>query len=145
MNDTRTAPIFRLTTRQKHRTYSSVRISPATRLIFQHVIHATAYIITLNIFFSPGTVLYDTRLNCPQLSRIRLILMSKNSGLGVLLKSDAISKPFRDEVQSALVEIAQPPKLVGILSTSSKPSRFYAEFTKVWASSTTETSVNVTI
>jgi len=56
--------------------------------------------------------------------------MSKNPGLGVLLKSDAISKPFRDEVQSALVEIAQPPKLVGILSTSSKPSRFYAEFTK---------------
>lgn len=52
-------------------------------------------------------------------------------GQGVLLKSDVIALPFRAEVQSTLSEVSHPATLVGILSTDSKPSRFYADFTKV--------------
>ncbi|KIJ37453.1 hypothetical protein M422DRAFT_231851, partial [Sphaerobolus stellatus SS14] len=56
--------------------------------------------------------------------------MSKNPGHGVLLKSDAIAQPFRAEVQAALADLPRPPRLIGILSTTNKPSRSYAEFTK---------------
>jgi methylenetetrahydrofolate dehydrogenase (NAD+) len=57
--------------------------------------------------------------------------MTASPGQGVLLKSDTIALPFRTEVQSTLSEVTRPPRLVGILSTDSKPSRFYADFTKV--------------
>ena len=57
--------------------------------------------------------------------------MSANPGHGVLLKSDAIALPFREEVLTTVAGVARPVKLVGILSTDSKPSRFYADFTKV--------------
>ncbi|KAF8592664.1 NAD(P)-binding protein [Ramaria rubella] len=56
--------------------------------------------------------------------------MTPSLGQGVLLKSDSIAVPFRTEVQSALDKLKDPPTLVGILSTSSKPSRFYADFTQ---------------
>jgi methylenetetrahydrofolate dehydrogenase (NAD+) len=56
------------------------------------------------------------------------------AGKGLLLKADPIAAAFRDEVQNTLAtqtqSIQRPPKLVGILSTSSGPSRTYAEFTK---------------
>ncbi|KAJ7591442.1 NAD(P)-binding protein [Mycena floridula] len=51
------------------------------------------------------------------------------SGKGILLQADPIAVAFRDEVSSALLP-HKPPKLVGILSTGSAPSRFYAEFTQ---------------
>ncbi|KAJ3551727.1 hypothetical protein NM688_g4540 [Phlebia brevispora] len=57
-------------------------------------------------------------------------MASDNSGKGVLLKADPIAKTFRDEIKAALDSSPRPPKLVGILSTSSAPSKFYAEFTK---------------
>ena len=55
-----------------------------------------------------------------------------NSGKGILLKADPIANAFRDEINAALAqpESPRPPKLVGILATSSAPSKFYAEFTK---------------
>ena len=59
--------------------------------------------------------------------------MTTSPGQGVLLKSDVIALPFREEVQSTLSGITRPPKLVGILSTDSQPSRLYAESTKVCA------------
>ncbi|THH12842.1 hypothetical protein EW146_g7314 [Bondarzewia mesenterica] len=49
---------------------------------------------------------------------------------GLLLKADAISTPFHTEVQQLLSARPRLPKLVGILSTSSAPSRSYAEFTR---------------
>ena len=56
------------------------------------------------------------------------------SGKGILLKVDPIANAFRDEIKAALAqpdsESPRPPKLVGILATSSAPSKFYAEFTK---------------
>ena len=52
------------------------------------------------------------------------------SGKGVLLKADTIADKFRAEVKEGLSNCARPPKLVGILSTSSAPSRNYATFTK---------------
>lgn len=51
-------------------------------------------------------------------------------GKGLLLKADPIALQFRDEVKSSLAQCAKPPKLVGILATSSAPSRNYAEFTR---------------
>ncbi|KAF7776641.1 hypothetical protein Agabi119p4_5034 [Agaricus bisporus var. burnettii] len=57
-----------------------------------------------------------------------------NTGKGLLLKADLIAQQYRTEVQ--LHSPPQPqneirkPKLVGILGTSSIPSRNYAEFTK---------------
>ncbi|KAF5388180.1 hypothetical protein D9615_000699 [Tricholomella constricta] len=51
-------------------------------------------------------------------------------GKGLLLKADPIATAFRDEVKSSLAECKRAPKLVGILATSSAPSRHYAEFTK---------------
>jgi len=49
---------------------------------------------------------------------------------GVLLKADPIANTFRDEIKAALAASPKPPKLVGILSTSAAPSKFYAEFTQ---------------
>ena len=49
---------------------------------------------------------------------------------GLLLKADTISAPFQAEVQHALAARPRAPKLVGILATSSAPSRSYAEFTR---------------
>ena len=49
---------------------------------------------------------------------------------GVLLKAESIAETFRSEVLSSLSECTRPPKLVGILSTSSAPSKMYATFTK---------------
>lgn len=51
-------------------------------------------------------------------------------GKGILLKADPIAATFRDEVTSTLKASETKPKLVGILSTSASPSKFYAEFTK---------------
>lgn len=51
-------------------------------------------------------------------------------GKGLLLKADPIAAAFRDEVKASLAECRRPPRLVGILATSSAPSRNYAEFTK---------------
>lgn len=53
-----------------------------------------------------------------------------NEGKGLLLKADPIAATFRDEVKTTLTQCTRPPKLVGILATSSAPSRSYAEFTK---------------
>ncbi|KAG5351187.1 hypothetical protein C0989_007620 [Termitomyces sp. Mn162] len=53
-----------------------------------------------------------------------------NEGKGLLLKADPIAATFRDEVKTTLTQSTRPPKLVGILATSSAPSRSYAEFTK---------------
>ncbi|OCB85384.1 NAD-binding protein [Sanghuangporus baumii] len=52
------------------------------------------------------------------------------SGKGILLKADTIADKFRAEVKDGLAKSPRPPKLVGILSTSSAPSRYYATFTK---------------
>ncbi|KAF9442543.1 NAD(P)-binding protein [Macrolepiota fuliginosa MF-IS2] len=49
---------------------------------------------------------------------------------GLLLKADAIANQFRAEVQSSLGRAERKPKLVGILATSSAPSKSYAEFTR---------------
>lgn len=57
-------------------------------------------------------------------------MATDNAGKGVLLKADPIAKTYRDEIKAALAASPQPPKLIGILSTSSAPSRFYAKFTK---------------
>lgn len=51
-------------------------------------------------------------------------------GKGLLLKADLIADPFHDEVQAALAKCPRPPRLVGILATSSVPSKNYADFTK---------------
>ncbi|PBL02996.1 NAD(P)-binding protein [Armillaria gallica] len=51
-------------------------------------------------------------------------------GKGLLLKADPIAAVFREEVASSLKNAPRKPKLVGILATSSAPSRMYAEFTK---------------
>ncbi|KAF5393080.1 hypothetical protein D9757_001262 [Collybiopsis confluens] len=57
-----------------------------------------------------------------------------SSGKGLLLKADPIAATFHSEVQNSLgankAQVGRAPKLVGILSTSSKPSRTYAEFTR---------------
>ena len=47
-----------------------------------------------------------------------------------MLKADLIAETFRIEIKSTLASAPRPPKLVGILATSSAPSKFYAEFTK---------------
>lgn len=53
-----------------------------------------------------------------------------DSPKGLLLKADPIASAFRDEVRSAISQSGRPCKLVGILSTSAAPSKFYAEFTQ---------------
>ena len=54
----------------------------------------------------------------------------ESSGKGILLKADSIANKFREEVKTSLALCTRPPKLVGILSTSSAPGRNYALFTK---------------
>ncbi|KAH8118636.1 NAD-binding protein [Phellopilus nigrolimitatus] len=54
----------------------------------------------------------------------------ESTGKGMLMKADAIADTFRAEVKAALAACTRPPKLVGILSTSSAPSHNYALFTK---------------
>src|ERR1700735_82778 len=49
---------------------------------------------------------------------------------GLLLKADSIAVAFRDEVKQSLEQCRIRPKLVGILATSSAPSKNYAEYTK---------------
>lgn len=51
-------------------------------------------------------------------------------GKGILLKADPIAVAYKNEVQASLAQAPTRPKLVGILSTSSAPSKFYAEFTR---------------
>lgn len=53
-----------------------------------------------------------------------------STGKGLLLKADPIADTFREEVKAGLKLTTRPPKLVGILSTSSAPSKSYATFTK---------------
>jgi len=57
-------------------------------------------------------------------------MSSEIVGKGLLLKADNIASTFRHEVKRSLSESSRPPKLVGILATSSAPSRYYADFTK---------------
>lgn len=57
-------------------------------------------------------------------------MSTDNGGKGLLLKADPIANTFRDEIKADLAKKPKPPKLVGILSTSAAPSRFYADFTK---------------
>lgn len=54
----------------------------------------------------------------------------ESSGNGILLKADPIGAAFRDEVKGAILQCSSRPKLVGILATSSIPSKNYAEFTR---------------
>ena len=61
---------------------------------------------------------------------VRTAMSTDNVGKGLLLKADPVANAFRDEIKEAIAKGAKPPKLVGILSTSSAPSKFYAEFTK---------------
>ncbi|KAF9534123.1 NAD(P)-binding protein [Crepidotus variabilis] len=50
---------------------------------------------------------------------------------GLLLKADAIAAPFHEEIKRAVASNnAHPPTIAAILSTSSAPSRFYADFAK---------------
>ncbi|KAJ8496872.1 hypothetical protein ONZ45_g6827 [Pleurotus djamor] len=49
---------------------------------------------------------------------------------GLLIKADPIASAFQAEIQSALQRCDRKPKLVGILATSSAPSKFYADFTR---------------
>ncbi|KAF7352390.1 Methylenetetrahydrofolate dehydrogenase [Mycena venus] len=56
--------------------------------------------------------------------------MALQTGKGLLLKADPIAAAFRDEVKQSLSQATRRPRLVGILATSSAPSKFYAEFTK---------------
>lgn len=57
-------------------------------------------------------------------------MASEDSGKGILLKADVIADTFRDEVKTSLAQCPRPPRLVGILATSSSPSKHYADFTK---------------
>jgi methylenetetrahydrofolate dehydrogenase (NAD+) len=52
------------------------------------------------------------------------------SGKGLLMKADRIASTFDDELRASLANFSLPLKLVGILSTSSGPSKSYAEFTR---------------
>jgi methylenetetrahydrofolate dehydrogenase (NAD+) len=51
-------------------------------------------------------------------------------GTGLLLKADSIADTFLNEVKLSLARCPRPPRLVGILATSSSPSKYYADFTK---------------
>src|ERR1700722_15188306 len=53
-----------------------------------------------------------------------------NSGKGILLDAGSIAKTFLVEVTDSLAKCPRRPKLIGILATSSAPSKFYAEFTR---------------
>ncbi|KAF9481880.1 methylenetetrahydrofolate dehydrogenase [Pholiota conissans] len=49
---------------------------------------------------------------------------------GLLLKADPIAATFKDEVKASLAKCTTRPRLVGILATTSAPSKSYAEFTR---------------
>lgn len=49
---------------------------------------------------------------------------------GLLLKADPIAATFRDEVKASLAKCTTRPRLIGILATTSVPSKNYAEFTR---------------
>ncbi|KAG9086215.1 hypothetical protein FRC07_013150, partial [Ceratobasidium sp. 392] len=56
-----------------------------------------------------------------------------HSGMGKLVKADNIADKFRKDIQEDLAHPSARPRkpcLLGILSTSSAPSRSYAQFTK---------------
>ncbi|KAG8687438.1 hypothetical protein FRC08_011967, partial [Ceratobasidium sp. 394] len=56
-----------------------------------------------------------------------------HSGMGKLLKADGIAAKFRKDIEEDLAHPSARPRkpcLLGILSTSSAPSRSYAQFTK---------------
>ncbi|CAE6361278.1 methylenetetrahydrofolate dehydrogenase (NAD+) [Rhizoctonia solani AG-1 IB] len=58
---------------------------------------------------------------------------SAQLGIGKLVKADGIAGKFRSEIEQSLSKpssLARKPRLLGILSTSSAPSRSYAQFTK---------------
>lgn len=57
-------------------------------------------------------------------------MSTEYTGKGLLVKGEAIADTFRDEVKSSLAQRSRSPRLVGILGTSSAPSKSYAEFTK---------------
>ncbi|ESK95099.1 methylenetetrahydrofolate dehydrogenase [Moniliophthora roreri MCA 2997] len=57
-------------------------------------------------------------------------MSADNTGKGLLLKADPIAATFRDEVKTTLSQRDRPPRLIGILATSSEPSRMYSEFTR---------------
>ncbi|KDR84047.1 hypothetical protein GALMADRAFT_1340093 [Galerina marginata CBS 339.88] len=57
-------------------------------------------------------------------------MTSPQTRKGLLLKADPIAAAFRDEVKGSLGQCSRPPKLVGILATTSAPSNNYAEFTR---------------
>lgn len=57
-------------------------------------------------------------------------MTSESTGKGLLLKADAIADAFKTEITQCLAQRPRIPKLIGILSTSAAPSKFYAEFTK---------------
>ncbi|OBZ70208.1 Methylenetetrahydrofolate dehydrogenase [NAD(+)] [Grifola frondosa] len=57
-------------------------------------------------------------------------MASVEIGKGILLKADPIANTFRDEIKTAISACPRPPKLVGILATTSSPSKSYADFTK---------------
>ena len=66
---------------------------------------------------------------CPHIRNI--LKMSKPTARkGLLLKADPIAATFRDEVKDSLAKCTTRPRLVGILATSSSPSKYYAEFTR---------------
>lgn len=50
--------------------------------------------------------------------------------LGVLLSAAKVAAPFEKEVKESLAALPRPPTLVAILSTSSAPSRTYANFAR---------------
>lgn len=52
------------------------------------------------------------------------------SGKGLLMKADVIATTYEKELSDNLQNCSRALKLVGILSTSSAPSRSYAEFTR---------------
>lgn len=58
------------------------------------------------------------------------IMSVEDTGKGLLLKADLIADPFREEIKLGLAKCQRPPRLVGILATSSSPSKYYADFTK---------------
>jgi methylenetetrahydrofolate dehydrogenase (NAD+) len=57
-------------------------------------------------------------------------MSSEVTGKGLLLKAESIAAAFREEVKASLAAGTHRPKLVGILATSSAPSKNYAEFTR---------------
>jgi methylenetetrahydrofolate dehydrogenase (NAD+) len=97
--------------------------------------HAAAYLgydVTCTTIspanFSPESTL--SRRVLSSLSARAAMSTASAPGKGVLLKAEPLAGAFRDELRAALARRPAPPTLVGILSTSAAPSRFYAEFTQ---------------